>query len=315
MNWWKKVWEQESQRWNFGLLGEGFPIEPESVYVSVHLRAMHIANVRVGLQKFYGSVISSCTLPSRGGVMADFMVVTTPEKLRDVDAENLDRVISGTVTLLSEVPYRGGGLGLQIGLFSTPETDLLAPFLDTLQALASTVGVGFIATATEWAGPLRKGLDLLMGAANGPQLEIGLQHTFDKPATGIYFVTRTTETGTYDVGKDYRLLLDGQEVRDPYLIFEVTVSPRRDSWAMIPEIQRAYQDVIAATLMNVDATKAAMAMFRRAAVLSPDLLAEDGVRLHTRIHREVSLAMPATGTGGRDLSEMPALTDINLYDD
>ena len=120
------------------------PVDPETAYLSVYLEAIHIRNVRVGTQTFYGSVTSTCTVQTRTGQAAELVTVTTPETLRGADPKHLDRVVTSTVRLVDAVPYRGDGLDIEIGLFSLPASNLLGPYLEFLSDVATAATVAYL---------------------------------------------------------------------------------------------------------------------------------------------------------------------------
>lgn len=304
-----------------GTAAHGTLVEPESAYVSLYLEAMRVSAVRVRGQSFYGTVTSTCGVESRSGQRAELFAVSTPSALRGVDPRHLDRVITGTVPLVESVPYRGGGLHAEIGLFAFPGVYFLGPYLDFLGEVAA-VASAFLPPAGALAGaaltsPVRKGLDLLFGAATDARLEVGLAHTWEPPVTGYHAAVRVAEPpGGFRVSGAGRLLNpDGSEVRAAYLVLRVDAQQRRHNWSKIPDVLAAYQ-VIADAVRRGDlvAAREALAAFRRIAVSSPDLLAADGERLHDLVDSEVKRAFPPAPTAGlTPPSGFPDLADIPLY--
>ena len=291
-------------------------VDPETAYLALYLEAIHIRDARVGTQTFYGSVTSTCTLETRTGQRAELVTVTTPEALRGADPRHLDRVITSTTRLLDAVPYRGGGLDIEIGLFSLPANNLLGPYLEFLSDVATAATIAYLPPAAGLIVPLRKGIDGLFGTAEA-RLEIGLAHTWPEPVTGYYAAVRApAPTGGFSLGTGARLQNpDGSHVSDPYLILQLSAEPYRHNWAAIPDIQAAYQTVKDAVLRSdLTGAQEAMATFRRIAMFSPDLLPDDATRLHDLIQKQVAQAFPATGTAGlRTPPTFPDLADIPLY--
>lgn len=199
---------QEPGDWFFGRVRpadrtattpQGTLVEAESAYISLYCEAMRVSAVRVRGQSFYRAVTSTCGMQSRSGQRAELLAVSTPSALRGVDPAHLDRVITGTFPLVDSVPYRGGGLDAEIGLFAFPGGYLLEPYLDFLSEVAAAASaflppVGALASMA-LTTPARKGLDLLFGAATGARLEVGLAHTWDPPVTGYYAVVRAPRAG------------------------------------------------------------------------------------------------------------------------
>lgn len=328
MNWVREFLRKEPEDAFFGPVQSvggtvpGTPIEPESAYLSLYLESMRVSAIRLRGQTFYGAVTSTCAVVSRSGGKAELIAVSTPESLHGADPAHLDRVIVGTIPLVDAVPYRGGGLDVEIGLFAIPGAYLTGPYLDLLGAIATMASAfltpaGALASAALMA-PVRKGLDQLLGAATGAHLETGLAHTWQAPAVGSYAVVRAPEpVGGFRVGAGNRLMNpDGSEVRAPYIFLRLDAQRERHNWADIPDVSAAYQ-IVADAVRRGDLAdaKEALAAFRRIAVFSPDLLASDGQRLHDKVAEQVRQAFPATGTsGGLPHPGFPDLADIQLYE-
>lgn len=332
MGWWSKVWRTKAESWFFSSIpAERVPdsleraaIPPEERYIGAFLTAMHVADVRVATKTFYGAVASSFTLGSRSGGRAEFMAVTTPMSLRNIDAKNLDRVVTVNKRLLGPVPYRGGDVDLEMGLISFPSADLLAPYLGMIENVANIAGVSLIAAGVPimpLVSTVKSALQLLLGASGDPQLQIGIVTTFATPMTGYFCAIRAARDDRslqgLAVSSDNRLVLyDGREVTQPYLLFTVTASERRDDWAQIPELLADYERIRdAAKKGDMSEAEQALAVFRRTAVLSPDLLAKDGVRLAELVADEVDSAFPAVPTAKGSLRKLPDLSSIRLYAD
>ncbi len=328
MNWIREFLRKEPEEAFFGPVRSadgtfpGMPIEPESAYLSLHLESMRVSAIRLRSQTFYGAVTSTCTVVSRSGSKAELVAVSVPESLRGADPAHLDRVIVGTTPLVDSVPYRGGGLDVELGLFAIPSAFLTGPYLDLLGDIA-IIASAFLTPAGALAStalmtPVRKGLDLLLGANIGAYLETGLAHTWQTPAPGHYAVVRGPRPDSgFRVGLGNRLENpDGSEVRAPYMLLKLEAQRERHNWANIPDVSAAYQ-IIADTARRGDlvASKDALAAFRRVAVFSPDLLASDGQRLTDKVSELVRQAFPATGTsGGLSRPSLPSFADIRLYD-
>ncbi len=316
----RDILKQEAPSWYFGRIGSGQagePVQPESAYLSLYLEAMHIRDLRIRAQTFYALVTSSCTMQSRDGNTAELVVASTPDIFRGADPNRLDRIVTGTVPLVDAVPYRGSGLGAEIGLFSIPGYFMVGPYLELLGDVAAAATVAWLPAAAALVAPVRKGLDLLFGAAADARLEIGLAHTWTEPVTGHYAVVRAQAPARgFTLGPSNRLLNpDGTEVKEPYLVLRLDAHPERHNWAAIPDLQHSYQAIAHTVRLNdLSAAKEALAAFRRAAVFSPDLLATDGKRLYESVRKQVTLALPATGTSqGGPEHHLPELADIKLY--
>ena len=169
----------------------------------MYVKSARIVNVRQGLTKFYGVVNSSMAVPHLSGASAEFNVITTPAFLKNVDAAHIDRVIQLDQRLLGPIPYRGGQLTLEIGLFSIKAVDLAAPYLEVLETMSKQAGVAFINAALPFAEPLKTGINLLVGGGDSSPLEIGVAASAWTPETG-YFVVMRAPKGSVPV-KDLRV--------------------------------------------------------------------------------------------------------------
>jgi hypothetical protein len=302
-------------------------IEAEKHYLMVRLLSMRVVNVRSGIRRFYGAVHSYAALPHPDGTgRAEFNVLVAPTQLRDVDADRIDRVVQVGQTLFGPVPYRGGALDLEIGLFSIRSADLTAPFLGLLETLSKTAGVSFVAQALPFAEPLKTGIDILTGSEDDTVLEIGFAAEQWQPATGVWVNIRAARPDIMVEelsveGDDFRLLHRGQPVsKYPYMLIEVAADTKRPTFFEIPELRQTYADLRAALKKGkVDDAHDALAVFRRTALTSGDLLFEDAERLVARTSAEVDavLSAPARTRGFSarpdEAPELPPLEAIRLY--
>lgn len=288
-------------------------------YVSVSLKSMRIVNVRKGLSKFYGAVHSSISIPHRGSGTAQFKVLTTPGKLQELDAGNIDKVISTNIPLLGPIPYHGGKLELELGLFSIKAVDLTAPVLSLLSNISAMSGVAFIGLAVHYLEPLKQGIEILTGSNDKTVLEIGLATTWDKLVTGNYVIMRVPRDNVNEdelfLDSDFRLTDKlGDSIRDyPYLVFGIDVSAHRYDYFNIPEIAAAYKGV-QTELAKGDNKAAAEALkvFRRTVLLSNDLIYDDAKTICDEVEKEVNeiLSLTTDVEQTRGENETPALSRL-----
>ncbi|HEV2757653.1 MAG TPA: hypothetical protein VG318_17980 [Actinomycetota bacterium] len=327
MGWWSEALRTKAAGWTFGAFDaaqvpDGLahaPVAPDETYLSGFLRSMWVTDVRKGVSRFYGTLQSHVSLPHLGG-LAEFQVVVAPPDLRDIDGSNAHRFVTRNIRLFGPVPYRGGDLEIELGLFSVKAGDLVGPFVDMLEAVSGAAGLSLVAAARPFVEPVRKGFDLLLGIEGDATLEIGLAATFSRPETG-YFVVMRKEGGSTDlsrltVGPDYRLLApNGEALADhPYVLVAIESSTVRDDWFQIPDLAAAYgtlrDDVAKGRLPNVQES---VAVFKRTALTSPDLLTRDAVRLVEKVGGEIDQTLRLTQTSGGP-NEMPPFAALSLYD-
>lgn len=328
MGFWSDIVRRKTQDWTYGMLNARnvpfkSPVEailPEEVYIDVTLRSMRVVHVRRGLTRFHGVVHSAVSLPHLSGKLAEFSTVISPDSLKNADASHLDRVIQVDQCIAGPIPYRGGRLEMEIGLFSVKEADLAAPYITLLQSLSKTAGVSFINAALPFVEPLKLGVNLLTGSNDSTVLEIGLSESLDTPKTGWYAVIRAPKTALkiaeLRVARDDFRLLDGSDapIGDfPYMVFSIFAAKHRADWFLIPDLKEPYarlQDAVRRG--KSDEAAATLTVFRTVALTCPDLIATDAEKLAARVASEVSkiirpekkMLVPTT---------LPSLKDIGLY--
>lgn len=327
MGWWSQIWTTKAEDWVFGWLEAnqvpvGVPsgvVEPETSYLSIFLKSARVVDVREGLTRFYGTVHSYMKVPHQSGKTAEFHVVTTPSELKNVDSHNLDRVIQINERLLGPVPYAGGDLEIEAGLFSVACSDLAAPYLSLLEGLSKTAGVSFVSSALPFAGPILEGVKLLTGGNGQADLEIGVKLKQDTVRRGYCVVMRAPKNA--DLFRwlrldpsDFRLLgADSKPVKEyPYMVLEIQAGPKRADWFSIPELSKAYARIQELYREASPETNAAIEVFRRVALTCNDLTPDDARRLVEKVRSQYQEASnrSARSPGRR---KPPELSEANLY--
>jgi len=317
----KKILKETAKDYTFGSLADApgnlptGPLRGNSVYLNVFLRSMRIVNVRSGWSKFYPVVHSHISIPHLAGQVAEFQVVTSPSHLSELDSNHLDRIISLNHRLLGPIPYRGGDLNLEIGLFSVKSQDLAKPFLSVLETMALAAGVSYVSVAMPFVGPLKKGLELLTGS-NDITLEIGISTSLNNPEAGTFYVMRAAsgEVKTEDIKitREFRLVdKSNQNVAAyPYFVFSIEPTAVRDDWFLIPEIAATHTDLRDAVRNGQqNQIDDLFAAFRRTVLTSPDLLSADAKRLVSEVHDELVATVPTgmTSDAARDLRPLKSI--------
>jgi len=325
MGWWADVWRKKAEDWTFAKIDpantpvkSAQTITANGAYVSIRLASLRIVNVRAGITKFYGAVHSYIALAHRSGPKAEFNVLTTPARLKDIDAAHLDAVIQANIPLLKTVPYRGDDIELEVGLFSIEAQNLAGPFLALLGQISDLAGVSYVKNALTFAQPLTEGIRLLTGRTSDSVLEVGLRANLSTPETGYYIVMRapkgTIKTDRLHVSStDERLTdEDGIAIRDiPYMVLRVDATPERQAFFEIPELAQTYQELQAMVRDgDYDKTKDALAVFRRTALTSDELLFADARKLVAAVEAEVEVILPQRTTSGGEtiLKELASFT-------
>lgn len=330
MSWIADVFKKKPQEWFYGKIPaaqtpndvELREVKRDEEYLHIYLKSMRIGYARRGLKTYYGAVHSYISLLHRSG-KAKFNVVTTPGDLQELDSKRIYNVLNFNKPLLGPIPFRGGNVEVEIGLFSIEAANLAKPFISLLSEMSTLAGVTFISAALPYAGAIEKGINLLAGATDESILEIGISTAYNKIETGYYAVIAAhrdkVNINDIRIAKDFAITdAQGNSLSDyPYIVFEVFTSAKRDDWFDIPEISGAYkklqEDVNKA---DYTAAKESLAAFKRAVYFSNDLIRRDSEEIFKQVNDEVTGFLGTTQTGTRSLeksTELKELKDFKIY--
>jgi hypothetical protein len=325
---WNTLCAEKSNEWLFGKLepsqipfkiNEG-PIQVDQEYIDVFLRSMRIVHVRKGTKKFFGAVHSFITLPILNQT-GKFHVLTTPTDLSNIDASNVDRIIQINKRLLGPIPYGGGDLTINIGLFSIESADLTGPFLKVLENMSTTAGVSFVKSAFPFANILTEGVNLLFGAGNSNCLEVGLSTTFNELHSGYFVVMRASKGDVaienLSLDKDFRLIgktKKGSGIDDfPYIVFSIESSPKR-AWRDIPEIADGFKQTMDfVRIGDVNGANAAFTAFRRIVLTSPDLVSDDAAKIVSEVDKTLEKLLVPCKQASKTEIKVPTIDEIEIY--
>lgn len=329
LSWGSSEADRAPVEWVFLPLGEDLDPAPPGeedaeYYIKIDLGSMRIPGVKRQYAKLYGAVHSFISVPTfESAANAQFRVVTTPTNLKNIDAANLNRVLQINKRLLGPIPYRGGRVTLEIGLYSVKSADLLDPYLGLLQEMSGEAGVAFVKNALPFVGLLKKGIDLITGNAKDSTLEIGLSTELEQPRTGWYLVMAAPKDAVkadeLKVDPKDSRLLDGQGkafVQYPYMLFRVSASRQRSDWFQIPELVEPHTKLREA-LRDNDLVRASKLFdqFFLIAKTCPDLLKADSSRISEELKKRYEIEVPkveamAAEENGPDIGE---LEDLKIY--
>lgn len=252
---------------------------PNQAYVRVMMRSMSISATRRGWTVFHAALYSSVSLGLRTGTLAEMQAVLSPDFFRRLDRNRLKNVMMIDRVIFGPVPYTGGPMKMQMGVFAVKDADLAAPFIGSLVSIASVAGVAYVAAAQPFIGPIKDGIELLAGSGDAVSLEVGLDHQQDPVRTGWFALVRapagSIQAGSLSVRSDsLELLRNGASMPGvPYLLYSIEGLRRRGDHAQIKELAEVYNDFRDAADRG-DASDAGdfVTQFRRRALLSPELL-------------------------------------------
>jgi hypothetical protein len=327
MSWLEKLWFEQAKNYVYSkLLPEqvtkqqqidNISIHPDSLYVSIFLISFSIPYLRRGSGKYFGAVHSFISIPHKSGQNAQFNMFISPDNLKEIDSSRVDRILVGKHRLLGPIPYRGGDIKLELGLFSIKSSDLAGPFLKILQNMASVAGVNSVNVAIPFVKPILDGINDLAEAGHAV-LEIGQIDTLNKPTTG-YFIIIQAQEGTINISKirleqDAKLYDSNGLVKFPYLVYSVEVSDRRADWFSLPELVSAYEKIVQATRYgDISRAEEAFKSFKMVTLTSHDLLIEDAEKLVSKVEEELKRIFPAQTTSINPKPILKNLSDIDLY--
>jgi hypothetical protein len=329
-DWLKGEMREKAQDYIIAPLGERHgaprraPVEIDSAYVSLSVKAARIVDIRRWTSKFHGCINSRATFLHEAQGNVEHQTVLAPPELKELDPAHLDRIVSIDKVLLGPFPYRGQ-LGLTIALFSVKSADLAGPYLDLLTSLADTAGVSFLAAAKAYIEPLRKGADLLFGSANASQLEIGFDRDFTALEAGYYLAMRapkdSVQLDTLRIDpNDYRLL--DQQGRPfgsyPYFVLAVETGQRRADWMLIPDLKTTWDEMKKAFVAaQYNDAGNLLGQFERECRVSPDLVPADVQRLVKKARDTFGSQQAGSFGAGRGAREegigFPEFGDLDLY--
>jgi hypothetical protein len=327
MSLWRDIWQDNIRDWSFQpMAAEQVPdklehrtIKEGSAYLKVFLRAIRLANLRAKAARFCMAVHSNISVSDLHNNRVEFQVVTTPPELKDGHSTSLDTVVPLNFRLLGPVPYRGGEVKIEIGLFSVKPAESSGPFIDVLEKVSSTAGVSFTSTASRFVEPLKTGIRLLAGGGDSSTLEIGVSTTMPQAETGYFLLLPvravTATIATTRITKDCRLVdSSGKTISDyPYLVMAFEESKHRDDWFGIPEVVSHYKQLQQEVQVgDTQTVKEAFAAFEKTVLTCPDLLSDDAIRLVEKVEKEIGGVIYRAFDSAK-VAMLPDLKTVNLY--
>ncbi|WP_143168802.1 hypothetical protein [Amycolatopsis australiensis] len=289
----------------------------ENEYLHVHLLAVRLPYERRWTSRYHCSLTSYIRLEHASLTPAEFLLTTSPASMRGITGDKLARVPIGPTRLAGPVPYLGGPLDMEIGLFAIKEKDLAEPYLNFLQSVGELAGVSFVAPALSLIRPLKDGVNALIGTRDSV-LEVGAVRTFTPVRTGVFAVLATTFAALAGrrcvLSDDVLCWRDGSPVTDvAHVVFSIEASTTRADWARLPEVGSVYAALMSAARADrLQAAKKLLAQFERTVLLSPDLIESDAETIIAAAKRKIERAMPAAGQTLSHI-DLPAFVDLGVF--
>ena len=295
----------------------------DECYVEFYVDSLRLRNARKFATKFDGVVYSFITLPFDGDAKVKIPAVSKPANLEQLDPKGLGKVITVDKQMMGAIPWRGGPMLVELGLFSVKSENLIKGVLDFVTKIGSAAGVSFIGQITTFAPLITEGMDLLAGQTQDVALEVGLDTALPLTTAGTHAVIAVPKNGNVDPAKlrvdpsDKKLLLDGQPLQQAYCVFSVRKTDQKTDFGEIPELKEKYAALMTAIRGGkAEDANAALTVFRLAALASPDLISSDAKRLADRAKKKVDDAFGAGGVSAFSLDDatpLEQLAEIGLY--
>jgi hypothetical protein len=194
-------------------------------------------------------------------------------------------VITVSKQMMGAVPWRGGLLGLEIGLFSVRTGNLLTPILEYVTKVSSAAGASFVGAVKPFLPLITEGMDLIAGQREDTALEVALDTDIALQGGGVQAIIAAPKS-SIDLAKvsldahDRKLLLDGKPLDRGYCVFSIRPTLQKSDYGEIPELKEKYAAFQAAIKANkMKDAQDALTAFRLATIASSDLITSDALKL------------------------------------
>ncbi|HEX8126431.1 MAG TPA: hypothetical protein VF548_12695 [Allosphingosinicella sp.] len=325
---WKKIKGQDAVDQFFTRLPDSFPedgqdLVPDDCYVELYVESLRLEKARRFAASFHGVVYSFVSLVREADRNAEIAAISKPEKLANLDKDSLGNVISVHKQMMGAAAWRGGNLGLEIGLFSVKSGNLLTPVLDFVTRVSTTAGVSFVGAVKPFLPLITEGIDLIAGQKDETNLEVGLDTDLGLTKTGTYAVIDAPKN-SIDVAKlsldprDGKLLLAGQPLQKAYCVFSIRRQDQKVDYGQIPVLKEKTEALFAAIRKGVkkDAEDALTAL-KLEVIVSQDLITRDGNLLIQKAKDRVKAAFGGGGVSAAKVKQIApeeeALEALQLY--
>lgn len=298
----------------------GQQINPDECYVELFVESLRIEEARRFATQFHGVVYTFITLAREGDANANLASICKPEKLATLDEQSLGKVITVSRQVMGSIPWRGGTLHLELGLFSVKSGNLLTPVINFVTQVSSAAGISFIGKVAPFVPLLTSGMDMIAGQAGDIAIEVAVDTDLQPAQTAIYAII-SAPRGEIDPARitldpqDRKLLVDGKPLSHGFCVFSLRRSDQKADFGEIPELKDAYGKLqIAIRSNNLAAATDALTLFRQTVIVCPDLITSDAKRLIEKATQKVTDAFQG-GSASRGLPrlELEPLSEIGLY--
>ncbi|KQQ20657.1 hypothetical protein ASF48_08560 [Rathayibacter sp. Leaf299] len=288
-------------------------------YVEVWIESARLEAGRRWFSRFSATVYSSVTLATEGAESAHALGMHTPSE--ELQKDDRDRVLLVSKRVLPAVPWRGGVLDLELGLFSVNHGDLITPVLKYVTSVASKAGISVAVAVDPFVPLVTEGLGIIAGQTSETQVEIGLDTSLPLTKSGYYAVVAAPRT---DIGDrslvidpdDMRLEFpDGERLAAGYCVFSIRRVEQNSEWASIPDLKKSWASIATAVVEREQARAYdALDNFRSVLAFDPNLVQKDKDALLRKAKERVDGAFaPSPNWAPQQQPDLEPLDSLDLY--
>lgn len=158
------------------------PIPSGAAYCRIWLVEMRLAK-DVDWFKHRYPVVHAAVRFNHGGESVTIPYVAGPGNLKELSADNLDKVIQYNHPLTPLFPFNQGLVELQAGLFSVAASDPIGKLIKTIGRFSELLPVPELSKVLSLADPVYRGIEDLFDIGER-RLELGYQQTFSEANGG-----------------------------------------------------------------------------------------------------------------------------------
>lgn len=254
----------------------------EESYLRLRLARMFLKHRRELFKTKYPVVHALMSFAGLDGAVETNFVVR-PDLAGDGDERQLDGVVTLDQTLLGPILYRGGDLGLVIGLYAAPADDWAQRFIDLAEGITQLTLNTTVTTVISMASTIKSSLESAM-SSNGLDLKLGLDKELQENewlAPGYLVMIAAADDSVVADGlhivNGELFTSDGTVYADhDYIVLAIEITSQRSDWQALG-YGKSWQNMLktAAEADDVEAVKKAYTTFTSAVMASPDLSWKD----------------------------------------
>lgn len=298
------------------------PIANDQCYVELYVDSLRLGHARKFATTFNGVVYAFATTAKEGAMPSKLSAVTKPQEITNVGDADLNNVITFSKRMFKVIPWRGDPLELELGLFSVKTGNIASDIADYVVRLSNTISPGITSTFDPLVPLVTEGLDMMAGQTEDVELELAVDSSLELQSGKHYALIRMPreeiDPAQLSVKEGGQLQHKGRDVEASYCVF--SIRPRQDNpeWGKIGDLRQRFDDLKSAILSGRQSdAEDAMAAFRRAVIVCPDLITADKKTLIKRakdlMEMEFSGGVISQSAGGdKPIKEM-SLSDLKLY--